>query len=925
MSYKYQALALASIAIWVGFLVIDFELTWEARNRMTDIYYFNRRDLIFISLFACPAILSHLITIWGHYYRTDALFQESIQLVSTKTVKERKRISVWERHDPWFGFTVKYWVLVGISVVLNLMWFIQPLVAYFPRGRKFLGTYAALMAYMAFGSGYAAMASCGLLLLLVLRRSMLQALGFTYADILPLHRWMGVAFIVWSTIHTVCYILYYVHFNAFWRNFNFDGSTRGPQNMIALVAYAALLGLGITAIPQVRRSCYLLFITLHRVFTVITFVGTLMHFPYYMIWYYVLPSVCLYLADRFVPKFIQSCAISPDAICSFDKDADILTVVLVSRDRLEPLKPYYPGDYVNLEFPELSMIYHPFTIASYWAEDPYSMTIYVRTFQETKTSWTGALAGLCENATSEDPVVLKSRVDGVFGDRTHDYLSSGVMVIFSAGAAITTFMALLKSMAAQIEASNKTMNNPATIEVHLICTFRYESELYAYGDFMHRITHDPRFTSWLHTQIYVSRPDKMAPMPLCESGLCTSEFVCGRVDSPEQEQDEREGKKSETAPLLLGKESKLKYGSVASSRRPPVAAVTDGDEDCCMGCGAECSGGSSSPTGSSSSSLAATITVSPSSNSTSSSSSDSASTTSDSEGASTPRTLTGTSQASATAAAAFAAGCYRYKTLPTFPAANSAAISTIHAKKDLTLTSFILILPMLAYIWGRAIPWEGTYKGEYRWCRTTRDEDQHMTNRCMWSYAILPGVVHVLVASVIGYLALWVARKTNLLRAKSSYGSAGVKTATTTTASVAETNNAAFRSYANLIRGLGGSAASAAAVSGSATLHRHGVMKAAVKKQQGIEFKRGRIQVNHHIQELMSLGVGHRRVGGGSEETEPLVDAEAGAGAAAAAVEEKEGGVIVFGGGPDAFVDMIEESCKKARWVVDFHRETWAP
>lgn len=68
---------------------------------------------------------------------------------------------------------------------------------------------------------------------------MLQALGFTYADILPLHRWMGVAFIVWSTIHTICYILYYVHFKAFWRNFNFDGTTRGPQNMIALVAYVS--------------------------------------------------------------------------------------------------------------------------------------------------------------------------------------------------------------------------------------------------------------------------------------------------------------------------------------------------------------------------------------------------------------------------------------------------------------------------------------------------------------------------------------------------------------------------------------------------------------------------------------------------------------------------------------------------------------
>jgi len=124
-----------------------------------------------------------------------------------------------------------------------------------------------------------------------------------------------------------------------------------------------------------------------------------------------------------------------------------------------------------------------------------------------------------------------------------------------------------------------------------------------------------------------------------------------------------------------------------------------------------------------------------------------------------------------------------------------------------------------------------------------------------------------------------------------------------------------------LIRGLGGDSASVAAVSGSVTLHRHGVMKAAVKKQQGIEFKRGRIQVNHHIQELISLGVGHRRPGGskGSDDTEALM------GGVEEGQEVKEGGVIVFGGGPDAFVDMIEESCKKARWVVDFHRETWAP
>jgi hypothetical protein len=76
-----------------------------------------------------------------------------------------------------------------------------------------------------------------MLLLLVLRRSMLQALGYTYSDVLPLHRWIGVAFVVWSTLHTIGYVLYFAHANAFWINFNFDGNTRGPQNMTGVAAY----------------------------------------------------------------------------------------------------------------------------------------------------------------------------------------------------------------------------------------------------------------------------------------------------------------------------------------------------------------------------------------------------------------------------------------------------------------------------------------------------------------------------------------------------------------------------------------------------------------------------------------------------------------------------------------------------------------
>ncbi|KAG0324597.1 hypothetical protein BGZ99_001661 [Dissophora globulifera] len=868
---KFQAIALSLLIVFTLYLVADFKVTWLSDSTIYDIYYYNKRDIYFILLFVVPAIGSHLVTIWGHYYRADALFQESISQVSTSSTRQqKKRISVWERHDPWWtGFTVKFWVLVIITAFLNLIWFVQPLIAYLPTGVKFLGTYGAVTAYLAFGTGYAAMGSCGILLLLVLRRSMLQAIGFTYSDLLPLHRWMGVAFIVWSTIHTICYVLYYVHFDAFWTNFNFDGNTRGPQNMIACFAYAALCGLGFTAIPQIRRSCYLLFITTHRIFTVITFVGTLMHFPYYMIWYYVLPSMCLYLADRFVPKFIQSCSVARKVQCSFNKEADILTIVISSRNRLEPLKPYYPGDYVNLEIPELSSIYHPFTIASYWAEDPYSMTLYIRSFQETKTSWTGALARLCESK-GEEPLLLKANVDGVFGDRNHDYLSTRVMVIFSAGAAITTFMGLLKAMAAQIESSVLSSAETEVIRVHLICTFRYESELYAYGDFMHRIMHDPRFTSWLHTQVYISRPDKFTPPLDCPQ--CASEFVCGREVAEEQVRE----RVDESTSLLAAGSKGSRYGAASES-----CANCGEDKGCCMG--------SSSPRVQSSAS-SATVTTPISLAATC---------------ASTVPTVNGSSSAAALTAA-ITDSPYRYKSLPTFLDASSATIATVHAKKDLVATTLILLVPMLVFVWARAIPWEGTYNGESHWCRTAIVLDQHMTNRCLWSYSVLPGVIHIIAASLLGYLGLWVARNTNILQSRGAKSLRHVAGAGG--AEEGSRREDVKDAYQKLVQGLVESDPKLVGpkiYKNGGGVHSHVDMKSTTKGS--IKFRRGRLQVNHHIQELMASGIGR-------QDTNSGIDAK-----------DKEGGVLVFGGGPDAFVDMIEESCKKARWGVDFHRETWSP
>lgn len=190
-----------------------------------------------------------------------------------------------------------------------------------------------------------------------------------------------------------------------------------------------MLAMGILSLPAVRRRGYWLFIVSHRYLTIISLAGTLMHYPYFMTWYYVVPSMCLFLADRFIPKIVQAFSVGREVVCSFDEHSDIVTIVITSRNRLEPMKPYYPGDYISLQLRSLGEIYHPFTIASYWPEDPYSMTLYIRTFGENKDSWTGQLAALC--GQSGKSVLLPMNVEGVFGDRMHDYLCSDEIVIFA--------------------------------------------------------------------------------------------------------------------------------------------------------------------------------------------------------------------------------------------------------------------------------------------------------------------------------------------------------------------------------------------------------------------------------------------------------------------------------------------------------------
>ncbi|KAF9912372.1 ferric/cupric-chelate reductase [Linnemannia zychae] len=797
--YKFLA-AMGALMLTI-FFIGDYRWLWITKKTVVEVYWVGLRDYYFWGFCIAPSIFSHFVTIWGHYYRADSIFQRSLSQVSwpsALTLSERvkrnlNKISIWEKKDSYFGFTVKYWLLSALATAVNLVWFVQPIVQSREgeTGEEEDSQLALWAAYIGYGSGYAAIGACGMILLLVLRRSMLQALGFTYADLLPLHRGMGFAIIFWSTVHTIGYLVHIGMDNDLPGQFNFDGETRGPQNLIGFIALFAMFAMAILSLPQIRRRFFWLFIVSHRYLTVISLATTLMHYPYFMTWYYVVPSMCLFLADRFIPKIVQAFSVGREAICSFDENSDIVTIVITSRNRMEPLKPYYPGDYISLQLRSLGEIYHPFTIASYWPEDPYSMTLYIRTFGESKDSWTRQLAAIC--GSNGKSVVLPMNVDGVFGDREHDYLCSDEIVIFSAGAAITTFMPLIKSIAARIDAEAASGVPQKTLRMYLICTFRYESELYAYGNFLHQITHDVRFTSWLRTSIHVSRAEKNPRIAIAQSS--NTQELATPASPAKFESIETAAQDNNDSPQLLGDAKRTSMVSLSGK-----IALENNQQ-------------------------------------------------------------------------------YQYKerVLPTYLAADSSRVSTIHASRDLLITAALLLIPFVSFIAVRYAPIEGPWDGEWNWCRTTRIYDQNMTNKCMWNYTMTPGVVQIGMACVVGYILMYIGRR-----------------ATRREAEVAKL------------------ATDDGATSGNTRAYLESVLRAQIMDYDGtIAFQSSRLDVERYIAELIAEDVGMGKTKALKQD---------------AGKKELVGKTTtVFVGGPDGFLDTVEKANRKAKWSVDFHRETWSP
>ncbi|KAF9352571.1 hypothetical protein BGX26_009656 [Mortierella sp. AD094] len=677
-----------------------------------------------------PILLGHFVTIWGNYFRASSQFQNSISKVTTPANK-KQRVSFWERHDSRFGYSIKFWCLAGLIVTMNLYWFIAT--TYLSRDGyvEEIGLSQGIVRAIAYGASQAVLLDTSIILFLVLRRSMLHAIGFAYSEIIPLHRWLGVAMLGWATTHVWFNIIWLIMEGRLSIDLAFTDKGRGSHNLPGLFSWIGMCVMAFFALPQFRRIVYPIFLYAHRAGTFVFFIGLIMHYPYAMIWYYMLPGFVLFLIDRFVPKIIQARSISPVATCTLNADADIVRVRFTSP---ESMKPYYPGDYITVQIPGMGHIYHPFTIASYWPEDPHSITLYMRVFGESKYSWTRHLAQRC--GTDDKSVTIRANVDGVFGDRRHDYLKSETMIMFVAGAAITTFMALIKAIAAQIAACGE----PLRVQLHLICTFRTRSELHAYGSFLHQVTRDPRFTSWLHVEIYVSRPDK--PQTLIGAH---AHVVKNDIQVPAQSKKKFEKNiLKRTGTLLSRALSDLTVVDV------PVMAMSStankGSNDSLK----EKEIGSSALQRSSS----GVSTINTLQEIDSSVKSDEVSM---KAGPLSPTSvsLTVLLPISENPTRAMT---YQEHALPTFQDSSADSVSKKLAALDLMTSAFLVAVPLAVYYAMRTVHWEG----ESQWCPNNKTRNSWTVFVCQWTYAMIPGLLHTIVMLSLGYLGIAVARKVHM-------------------------------------------------------------------------------------------------------------------------------------------------------------------
>lgn len=127
----------------------------------------------------------------------------------------------------------------------------------------------------------------------------LRAFTHLHADKLALlHRWTGRIVWLFTTLHVALWTV------ELFKDSRNDGTGRSVWNVAwlyskfiwAVVGYAGMTGLIVLSIKSIRKRVYELFYILHVVLTIVTLVGSLLHYP--PLWYWITIAAALWAGER---------------------------------------------------------------------------------------------------------------------------------------------------------------------------------------------------------------------------------------------------------------------------------------------------------------------------------------------------------------------------------------------------------------------------------------------------------------------------------------------------------------------------------------------------------------------------------------------------------------------------------------------------
>jgi len=249
-------------------------------------------------------------------------------------------------------------------------------------------------------------------------------------------------------------------------------------NFTGFVSVSALVLLCISSLNKIRRWSYRLFYYSH------VFLGWTMLIFAILHWgpagLYILPSVIYYLACT-MPIVIQSAAsyFIEGGVkirkTTFLKNSNKCVEIIFPKSHAAHLvETKYSGPYVRICVPELSLMWHPFTVAS-TADDPSSLKILFRVYGPFTQKFYDRLGNCAQEKEGLPPPTIL--IDGYYGnqDWAQQALKHDSVLLVTGGIGVTPFLSMLSTLYASInnynQVESRDMYSATTrrVSFHWIC------------------------------------------------------------------------------------------------------------------------------------------------------------------------------------------------------------------------------------------------------------------------------------------------------------------------------------------------------------------------------------------------------------------------------------------------------------------------